>query len=70
MGTAIHKLAKQLVPIDETLAGHAFWRTNRLSRLFGERQVHRAVFAAKETGCGEGLELFFLAHAFQGADRY
>ena len=59
MGAAIHKLAKQLVTIDETLAGHAIWRTDRLSGLFGERQVHGAVLAAKEASCSEGFELFY-----------
>ena len=65
MRTAINELAKEFVAVGESVTGHAFRWADRLRGLFRKGQIHRPVFAAKESSGGEGLQFLLLSHPFE-----
>ena len=65
VGRRVDEATELAVAVHEATGVHALGRAHGGGGLFRERQVHRAVFAAEETGGGEGLELFAFADAFE-----
>ena len=64
-GRRVNEATELAVAIHETPGIHALRRAHGGGGLLGERQVHRAVFTAKETGGGEGLQLLAFADPFE-----
>ena len=61
----VDQLLIELEAALESLGNHSFRRLHRLSRLFGERQIHRPELGPEEARCREGFEFFLLTHSFQ-----
>ena len=64
-GRRVDEPAELAITVHETTRIHALGRTHGGGGFLGERQVHRTIFAAKESGGGEGLEFLTLADAFE-----
>jgi len=65
VGRRVDEPAELAVAVHEAPGVHALGRAHGGGGLLGEREVHRPVFAAEESGGGEGLELLAFADAFE-----
>ena len=61
----VGELAIEAMSVLESRQFHPFGRSDRDRSLFGERQIHRRVFAAKKTSRCERFEFFLFADSFE-----